>query len=212
MTAPLPAPPPGGLIALDGYLDDQTLPDDVSGESVRFQLVVSPTEDRVDELVMPCTVATPQLAHAVLHDLGASDVLRVSGHLQFPQEPGDVLLLQVSAIHVLDSGVDLSQVGSEDDLGPELLAEYGFIDRYGDYQVWHDPDTCLTSVWHAFGKWVDSTDDPSTLGDLIAEHQQRTTSAPDSAHPEPAPVTLSSPSKRRLAGPLHRMRNWLRLP
>jgi hypothetical protein len=42
MTMPLPAPPPGepeGLIVLDGYLDDETLPDDLSDALVRFQLV-----------------------------------------------------------------------------------------------------------------------------------------------------------------------------
>ncbi|MEU0031738.1 hypothetical protein [Streptomyces sp. NPDC006335] len=211
MTMPLPAPPPGepqDVIVLDGYLDDQTLPDDLSDTSVRFQLVVSPTEDRIDELVIPCTVTNPELAHAVVNDLGASDLLRVTGRLQLPQAPGDGIRLQVNAMHVLEGGVDLSQVASEDELGPGVLSEYGFIERYGDYQTWNDPDTCLTSVWHASGKWVDSTDDPSALGDLIAAHEQCAPSAPaETPHAKPAPPLPPRSSRRRLAG---LMRSWLR--
>ncbi|GHE34221.1 hypothetical protein [Streptomyces capitiformicae] len=212
MTVPIPVPPPGepdGLIVLDGYLDDETLPDDLPDTPVRFQLVVSPTEDRIDELVMPCTVTNPELAHAVVNDLGASDLLRVTGHLQLPQVPGDGMRLQVNAIHVLEGGVDLSQVASEDELGPEVLSEYGFIERYGDYQTWNDPDTCLTSVWHTSGKWVDSTDDPSALGDLIAAHEQRAPSTPTEAThtEEPAPALPPLSSRRRLAG---LVRSWLR--
>ncbi|MGW7425772.1 hypothetical protein ACWGJB_38070 [Streptomyces sp. NPDC054813] len=218
MNAPLPAPPPGepgGLIVLEGYLDDETLPDDLSGETTRFQLVVSPTEDRIDELVMPCTVTEPGLAHAVVTDLGASDLLRVSGHLQLPRDPGDGIRLQVSAIHVLENGVDLSHVDSEDELGPVALSEYGYIERYGDYQTWNDPDACLTSLWHTSGEWVASTDDPSALGDLIAAHRRRATSAPADTHPtepdptEPDPTPPPPPTRRRPAR-LHRMRSWLR--
>lgn len=213
MTAPLPAPPPGeadSKIVLDGYLDDQTLPDDLSEASVRFQLVVSPTEDRIDELVMPCTVTNPELAHAVVNDLGASDLLRVSGHLLLPRDPADGIRLQVSAIHVLEDGIDLSQVASEDELGPAALSEYGYIERYADYQTWNDPDACLTSVWHASGEWVDSTDDPSALSDLIATHRRRTTPTPANAtHAVPAPAPPPPPSRRRPKR-LHRMRSWLR--
>jgi hypothetical protein len=209
----LPAPPPGapdGLIVLDGYLDDQTLPDDVSGASVRFQLVVSPSEDRIDELVMPCTVANSELAHAVINDLGASDLLRVSGHLRLPLDPGDGLQLQVHAIHVLEDGVDLSQVGNDSELGPEALSEYGYIERFADYQTWNDPDTCLTSVWHASGQWVGSTDDPSALGDLIADHRRSTTSTPaDTTRTDTAPAPPPPPRRPRMAG-LRRMRSWLR--
>ncbi|MFC9916259.1 hypothetical protein [Streptomyces sp. NPDC127197] len=82
---------------------------------------------------------------------------------------------------MLEDGVDLSQVGSEDELGPEVLSEYGYIERYADYQTWNDPDTCLTSVWHVSGDWTGSTDDPSTLSDLIAAHQRRTMLAPPAA-------------------------------
>ena len=212
MTAPLPAPSPGAadrLITLVGYLDDETLPDGLVEVPVRFQLVVSPTDDRIDELVIPCTVTNPELAHAVVNDVGDNDLLRVSGHLLLPSDPRDGIRLQVSAIHVVEDGVDLSQATSEAELGPAVLSECGYIERYADYQTWNDPDTCLTSVWHASGEWVDSTDDPSTLSDLIAVHRGCSTPTPANAprtEPEPAPV----PPPRRRRPTLRRVRSWLR--
>ncbi|WP_331732430.1 hypothetical protein [Streptomyces sp. NBC_00989] len=212
MTAPLPIPSPGEadrLIILDGYLDDGTLPDGLAAEApVRFQLVVSPTEDRIDELVMPCTVTNPELAYAVVNDLGANDLLRVSGHLLLPHDPRDGIRLEVSAIRALENGIDLCQSTSEDELGPAVLSEHGYIERYADYQTWNDPDTYLTSIWHASGEWVNSTDDPSTLSDLIAAHRRRSTPTPaNDTRTEPAPVP---PPSRRRPTRLHRVRSWLR--
>ncbi|MFD5516330.1 hypothetical protein [Streptomyces sp. NPDC127066] len=112
-------------IVLDGYLDDQTLPDDLHGATTAFQLVVSPTDDRIDELVMPCHTADPALAHTVLHELGASDLLRVTGYLQLPRTPGDGLRLYVTVIVVLESGCDLASVDTDDDLAPEALSDTG---------------------------------------------------------------------------------------
>ncbi|MCC9708230.1 hypothetical protein E4N62_25000 [Streptomyces sp. MNU76] len=157
---------------------------------------------------MPCTVTNPELAHAVVNDLGASDLLRVSGHLLLPRDPGDGIRLQVRAIHVLEDGVDLSQVAGEDELGPHVLSELGYIERYADYQTWNDPDACLTSVWHVSGSWAGSTDEPSALSDLIAAHRRGATPAPAHAtHTEPASVP---PPSRQRRTRLHRMRSWLR--
>ncbi|WP_415940013.1 hypothetical protein [Streptomyces sp. 039-1] len=177
MTAfPSPQPDlPSDLLVLDGYLDDQTLPDEILGAPVRFQLVVSPTEDRVDELVLPCTVTQSELAHAIVNELGASDLLRVSGRIRLPQTPGDVLQLDVTAIEVLDTGVDLASVSTDDEIGPAELSEHGFVERTGHYQVWHDPDAGLSSIWHTSGTWLDSTDDPSELGTVIEVFEQRRT-------------------------------------
>ncbi|WRZ96414.1 hypothetical protein OHB54_46555 (plasmid) [Streptomyces sp. NBC_01007] len=157
-------------IVLDGYLDDQTLPDDLHGTTTAFQLVVSPTDDRIDELVMPCHTADPALAHTVLHKLGASDLLRITGHLQLPRTQGDALRLHVTAIAVLASGCDLPSVDTDDDLTPEALSDTGVIERYGAYQVWHDPDTARSSVWHTTGYWVADTD-PADLGTVITAHE-----------------------------------------
>ncbi|MPY36829.1 hypothetical protein FNH09_38115 [Streptomyces adustus] len=158
------------VIVLDGYLDDQTLPDDLHGTTAAFQLVVSPTDKRIDELVMPCQTADPALAHAALHELGASDLLRVTGHLRLPRAPGDGMRLHVTAIAVLESGCELASVATDDDLAPEALSEVGVIERYGAYQVWHDPDTGRSSVWHTTGCWVGDTD-PAGLGTAITAHE-----------------------------------------
>ncbi|GAB2606892.1 hypothetical protein GCM10027168_44680 [Streptomyces capparidis] len=192
MTA-VPASDPHEIV-LDGYLDDQTLPGDEHGTIARFQLVVSPTEDRVDELVIPCRVVDYEVAHAVLHDLVGSDLLRVTGYLQLPRTPGDGLLLHVTAIEVLEPGVDLAHTAADDDLGPAELPECGLIERCADYQMWHDPDTGRSSVWHTSGQWVGDTDDPRALGEMINRHAHHTPPSPGS------PL-------RRLAG-LRRVRRW----
>ncbi|MFD5814735.1 hypothetical protein [Streptomyces sp. NPDC127038] len=165
-------------IVLDGYLDDQTLPDDVHGTTTGFQLVVSPTEDRIDELVMPCHTTDPALTHTVLHELGTSDLLRVAGHLRLPRSPGDGLRLHVTAIAVLESGCDTASVEIEDDLAPESLSDTGSIERYGAYQVWHDPDTGRSSIWHTTGQWVADTD-PAGLGPAITAHETTSSHRPD---------------------------------
>ncbi|MFI1726441.1 hypothetical protein [Streptomyces sp. NPDC020489] len=161
------------LIALDGYLDDHSLPDDdVSATTASFQLVVCPTDDRVDELVIPCLATDPDLVRAVLTDLDPQDLLRVTGYLQLPDHPGDGLRLHVYGIDVLDSGTELATVDSEQDLQPDSLAPQGLLERHAAYQLWHDPDTGRSSVWHVCGTWVGATDDPSRLEDVIAAHEQ----------------------------------------
>jgi hypothetical protein len=157
-------------IVLDGYLDDQTLPDDPHATTAVFQLVVSPTDDRIDELVMPCHTADSALAHTVLHELGASDLLRVTGRLRLPRIPGDGLRMYVTAIAVLESGCDLASVATDDDLAPEALSDTGVIERYGAYQVWHDPDISRSSVWHTTGGWV-GVADPADLSTVITAHE-----------------------------------------
>ncbi|MGW1534448.1 hypothetical protein [Streptomyces aureus] len=165
-------------IVLDGYLDDQTLPDGPSGITTAFQLVVSPTDNRIDELVMPCQITDQALAHSVLHELGASDLLRVTGHLRLPQVPGDGLRLHVTAIAMLESGCDLASVATEEDLAGEALSDAGVIERYGAYQVWHDPDTGRSSAWHSTGQWVGETD-PASLGPAINAHEITSSPRPD---------------------------------
>ncbi|MGC9478992.1 hypothetical protein ACP4I1_33245 [Streptomyces sp. WG4] len=66
-------------IALDGFLEEGTVPGDLHGSTARFRLTVSPTDERTDEMIMPCSVADAELAHAVIHDLVPGDKLRVTG-------------------------------------------------------------------------------------------------------------------------------------
>ncbi|WP_202419484.1 hypothetical protein [Streptomyces sp. YIM 132580] len=56
-------------IVLDGFLEEATVPGDLHGSTARFRITVSPTDERTDELVLPCGVTDPELAKAVLKDL-----------------------------------------------------------------------------------------------------------------------------------------------
>ncbi|MFI6768166.1 hypothetical protein [Streptomyces sp. NPDC050355] len=74
----------GDAIALDGFLDEEAVPGDLNGSTARFQLTVSPTDERTDDMILPCSVADPVLAHAVLSDLQPGDQLRVTNCLRLP--------------------------------------------------------------------------------------------------------------------------------
>jgi hypothetical protein len=58
-------------ITLTGFLDEDAVPEE-AGTRARFRLCVSPTDDRVDELALPCSVADPELARALLTQLHAA--------------------------------------------------------------------------------------------------------------------------------------------
>ncbi|MFI9080941.1 hypothetical protein ACIGW8_31480 [Streptomyces sioyaensis] len=88
-------------IALDGFLDEETMPG--SGTTARFRLTVSPTNDGTDEMVLPCSVADPVMAHAVLHDLAPGNPLRVTGYLHLPRTPTEPMFLVVTELRVLQS-------------------------------------------------------------------------------------------------------------
>jgi hypothetical protein len=100
-------------IVLDGYLDDETVPDE-HGTTVRFRIALSPTDDRVDEMIIPCSVNDRLLARAVLHGMKPGDKARVTGHLRLPRTPEDVMQLDVDAIEVL-AALPLPDPGDEAD-------------------------------------------------------------------------------------------------
>ncbi|MFJ9412467.1 hypothetical protein [Streptomyces sp. NPDC101393] len=95
-------------IALDGFLDEETVPGDVHGSTARFRLTVSPTDERADEMILPCSVADPSLAHAVIHDLVPGDKLRVTGYLRLPRTPDEPVWLVVTTLAVLETAPLLS--------------------------------------------------------------------------------------------------------
>lgn len=165
-------------ITLDGFLDEETMPGDLHGTTASFRISLSPTEERVDETVLPCRVADPVLAHAVLYELKRGDQLRVTGYLHLPQTPDDAMWLEVHAIEVLATSL-LLDLGDEDEM--DQLSGDGFqddqavpfIERYASYLVIYDPDG-PAHVWHTTGALVGETDDPATIGDLINAYEHRT--------------------------------------
>lgn len=88
------------VIVLDGFLEEPSVPGDLHGSTARFRLTISPTDERTDEMVLPCNVTDPALAFAAIHDLAPGDTLRVTGHLHLPRTPGDPMWLAVTTLTV----------------------------------------------------------------------------------------------------------------
>ncbi|MEU5234041.1 hypothetical protein AB0G82_32910 [Streptomyces anulatus] len=151
-------------IALDGFLDEETVPGDLHGSTARFRLTVSPTDERTDEMILPCNVTDPALAHAVIHDLVPGDKLRVTGHLRLPRTPDEPMWLVVSTLAVLETAPLLSD--------PETVAT-AVLERYGPYVCWLDADTPDVEVFTATGAWVGTAPEPSAISELLEAFEQR---------------------------------------
>lgn len=166
-------------IVLDGYLDEETVPGNQECTTARFRLTVSPTDECVDEMIMPCSVTDPVMAHAVLNELRSGDLLRVTGYLRLPRTPDDVIWLQVVTLEVRATAPLLDPVDQDAPLPDQLtLPENGLIERYGPYMAFHDP-VGVTALWTEAGVWVGETENPATITDLIDAFERR------SAHGEP---------------------------
>ncbi|MFJ2170352.1 hypothetical protein [Streptomyces griseofuscus] len=151
-------------IALDGFLDEETVPGDLHGSTARFRLTVSPTDERADEMILPCSVADPALAHAVIHDLVPGDKLRVTGRLRLPRTPDEPMWLVVTTLTVLETAPELSD--------PAAVAT-AVIERYGPYVCWFDADVPQVEVFTEGGTWVGTAPEPNDLGELLEAFEQR---------------------------------------
>lgn len=151
-------------IALDGFLDEETVPGDLHGSTARFRLTVSPTDERTDEMILPCTVTDPELAHAAIHDLVPGDKLRVTGYLQLPRTPDEPMWLVVAALAVLETAPLLSD--------PDAHAT-AVIERYGPYLCYFDADTTVVEVFTETGQPVGTAPDPDKIGALLEAFEQR---------------------------------------
>lgn len=153
------------VIVLDGFLDEETVPGDMNGSTGRFRLTVSPTDERRDEMILPCTVTDPALTYRVLHELVPGDQLRVTGHLRLPRTPDEPMWLSVTRLEVLRAAPPLGDT----DTGTEGVL---LVERYGPYTAVHDPDG-VTALWTQSGVWVGETEDQDTVIDLLAAFEQR---------------------------------------
>lgn len=171
---------------LDGFLDEETVPGDPHGSTARFRLIVSPTDDLADEMTLPCSVADPELAHAVIHDLVPGDQLRVTGHLRLPRTPHEPIRLHVDTLEVLATSLLRARAddsGTDDLPDPtglparrrSTLPDDGLLERHGPYIAYLDPETAMTSVWTGTGAWVGTATYPDTSTDLIDVYERRTT-------------------------------------
>lgn len=178
-------------IVLDGYLDEEVAADDTVGTRARFRLIVSPTDELVDEMVLPCSVADPELTNAVLHELRPGDHIRVTGYLGLPRISGHPMWLHVLTLELLgtlpldpaDDDADDDQADDAGDTtaaaaGPvtpssDTLSDVGRLERFGQYIVWSDPDTAADTVWTTTGELLGTAVYPDTCTDLIDTHQRR---------------------------------------
>jgi hypothetical protein len=152
-------------IVLDGFLDDETVPGDLHGTSARFRIFVSPTDERTDEMVLPCTVTDPVMAAAVLQDLVPGDKVRVTGYFRVPSTPDEPMWLAVTTLELLQTAPQHTT-----DPGDAITA---MLERYGPYVCYIDADTDEVPVWTETGAWVGVADTPADIAELLDSYEQR---------------------------------------
>lgn len=145
-------------LTVDGYLDTVPAPGDAPG-TVRFQLIVSPTDDVVDDVIWACATGNARIAYALLTEVQPGDLLHVSGILTQPDDPAEPARLTVDALEVLAPA-------------PVRALQEMVLDRYGDYVVVFDADTDTVPVFTALGQWVGMAETPDAIGTLIEIHER----------------------------------------
>ncbi|WP_042428187.1 hypothetical protein [Streptacidiphilus anmyonensis] len=153
------------VVVLDGFLDEETVPGDADCTTARFRIVIEPTDERTDQMVLPCSVSDPILAHQVVTDLRPGDLLRVTGYLRLPTTPDDPIWLHVLALE-LRALVPEPADQAEPLTAQPTISEDGLIERFGRYLLFHDP-VGVSFVWTETGTWVGETEDLDALSDLI---------------------------------------------
>ncbi|MFE8950104.1 hypothetical protein [Streptomyces sp. NPDC007856] len=145
-------------LAMDGYLDTVPAPGDAPG-TARFQLIVSPTDDAMDDVVWSCTTGDPRIAYVLLTEIRPGDLLHVSGFLTQPDNQAEPARLTVDALEVLATA-------------PARALQEMVLDRFGDYIVVFDADTDAVPVFTALGQWVGMAANPDAIGTLIEIHER----------------------------------------
>ncbi|MFI6662677.1 hypothetical protein ACIBL8_45075 [Streptomyces sp. NPDC050523] len=150
------------VIVLDGFLDTEIMRD-TDGSTVRFRLTVSPTDERTDEMILPCSVINRATAAAVLDDLSPGDQLRVTGHLRLPRTLDEPMWLAVTNLEVLTTAPVLTNSN-----GAFAIV----VERYDTYLCYLDVDADQVSVWTEAGTWVGTAATPADLTDLLDTYEQ----------------------------------------
>lgn len=145
-------------LTVDGYLDTVPTPGDAP-YTARFQLIVSPTDDAVDDVTWSCTTSNPGITHTLLTETQPGDLLHVSGILTQPDNQAEAARLTVDALDILAPA-------------PARALQEMVLDRYGDYVVVFDADTDAVPVFTALGQWVGTAESPDAIGTLIEIHER----------------------------------------
>ncbi|RPK70353.1 hypothetical protein EES45_35635 [Streptomyces sp. ADI97-07] len=148
------------IVTLDGFLDDETVPGDNRTTTARFRLTISPTDDTIEETMLPCAVTDANLAISVLTELVPGDELRVTGYLRLPRAPDERLCLYVLTLEILTPV-------------PEAAASEMSIERNGPYLYVFDADHTTVPVWTETGTWVGTAEDPAATAQLLSDYERR---------------------------------------
>lgn len=143
--------------AVDGWVDAIPVPGPHGTAS--FDLVVRPADidalaDDAPDTVVTCTSDNPRITHELLNGVQPGDLLRATGPLVQPPEPGEPARLTVNVLEVLDTA-----------LIPALSDMV--LDRYADYVVVFDGEHDQVPVFTASGRWVGLADNPDAIATLI---------------------------------------------
>ncbi|GGW76607.1 hypothetical protein ACWGIA_21530 [Streptomyces bobili] len=145
-------------LTVDGYLETVPTPGDAPYKA-RFQLIVSPTDDAVDDVTWSCTTREPGIVHALLTEIQPGDLLHVSGLLTQSDNPAEPARFTVDTLEVLATA-------------PARALQEMVLDRYGDYVVVFDTDSDAVPVFTARGQWVGMAENPDAVGMLIEIHER----------------------------------------
>ncbi|MGW5679053.1 hypothetical protein ACWEV4_28915 [Streptomyces sp. NPDC003860] len=140
--------------SVDGYVDALPAPGTAWGTAT-FDLIHSPVDAAqlpldTPDTVYACQTGDPFLAHLLLSDIKAGDLLRVTGTVAQPDDP-------TAAPHITVDGLEVLEATP----APMLL------ERYGEYVVVFDPDRDEVPVFTTSGALVGLAPDPSAISALI---------------------------------------------
>ncbi|MEU2462368.1 hypothetical protein ABZ604_32905 [Streptomyces sp. NPDC012473] len=148
------------IVTLYGFLDEDTVPGNTSNTTARFRLTISPSDEKVDEALLPCVITDPALAFTALTELVPGDELRLTGHLQLPQSAGQPMCLYVLTLETITPA-------------PERTTSTVHIERNGPYVYVFDADHSSVPVWTESGKIVGVAEDPAAIAQLLADYERR---------------------------------------
>ncbi|MFD8078169.1 hypothetical protein ACFV3E_36580 [Streptomyces sp. NPDC059718] len=173
LTVPVPdftsgqgLPQRGPCVAWEGYVTGEVHAG--TGAAAHMGLIVSWTDDPVDELVMPVAISDPALAQD-LTELQEGHHLRLTGHLCLSPS-GDTLWLEATGTEVLDAPA-LCVIGD----GPASLYWHHIHGTRDRSYVVADLGGSHLSVWSPSGYWVGYAFGPGEVDTKIAEYEQKLT-------------------------------------
>jgi len=144
-------------LAVDGYVDGIPKPGTTKG-TASFGLAISPDTHGPDT-VFSCIAYDPRIVTVMLTEIQPGDVIRVSGIVVQPEEPGQPAQFTVDSLDVLDAA-------------PGSILHMT-LERFGPYVVVFDADSDTVPVFTDSGTWVGEAAGPDAIATLIDAFEGR---------------------------------------